>query len=98
MDLGYFLSFTVVNGDVTKRSCIYLFLFLLVYLWDKHIPRSGIAESKHKCICNLLDIAKFSSIAIETLCIPIDNIQEPDSPWHCQRCMSTNLDDYQSDE
>lgn len=63
-----------------------------------YIPRSGTAELECKCICNLLDIIKFFSIAFETFCIPTDNIHKPDSPQPCQLCKATNLDGYESDQ
>lgn len=95
MDVGYFLSFTKWSCN---KKLMYISFPIFISVFLEYIPRSGLAESKCKCIFNLLDIAKFFSIALETLCIPIDNIQEPDSPQPCRQCMSTNLDGYQSDE
>lgn len=45
MDLGYFLSFTIINGAVTKKL-MYVSFLIFTGISLGYIPRSGIAESE----------------------------------------------------
>ena len=73
--LGCFQIFDLMDRAAVNRFVHMSFHFLIVYLG--YVPRGEIAESKDKCMSNLLlDIAKFFAIGVVPFCILNDDVFE----------------------